>query len=64
MINRQWLLAARPDGMIGPQNFEYAETPIPAITSGQILVKNCICLSTPPSEIGWLIAPVIYRRLL
>ena len=22
-INRQWLLAARPHGMVGPQNFSY-----------------------------------------
>ena len=30
-LNRQWLLKARPHGMIGPNNFEYTETPIPQI---------------------------------
>ena len=53
-INRQWLLAARPDGMIGPQNFEYAETPIPSISSGQILVKN-LYLSFDPTQRNWMV---------
>ncbi|MDA9919034.1 NADP-dependent oxidoreductase [Porticoccaceae bacterium] len=53
-INRQWLLAARPDGMIGPQNFEYAETPVPEITSGQILVKN-LYLSFDPTQRNWMV---------
>ena len=26
-INRQWLLAARPHGMVGPDNFSYREAP-------------------------------------
>ena len=39
-VNRQWLLAARPDGMIGPQNFGYVETAIPEISNGEVLVKN------------------------
>ncbi len=53
-INRQWLLAARPDGMSGPQNFEYAETPIPSISSGQILVKN-LYLSFDPTQRNWMV---------
>ena len=53
-INRQWLLAARPDGMIGPQNFEYAETLIPSISSGQILVKN-LYLSFDPTQRNWMV---------
>ena len=53
-VNRQWLLAARPDGMIGPQNFEYTETPVPEITSGQILVKN-LYLSFDPTQRNWMV---------
>ena len=26
-MNRQWLLAERPSGMVGPQNLKYTETP-------------------------------------
>ncbi|MEP4149456.1 MAG: NADP-dependent oxidoreductase [Halioglobus sp.] len=53
-INRQWLLAARPDGMIGPQNFEYAETPIPEVGSGEVLVKN-LYLSFDPTQRNWMV---------
>lgn len=53
-INRQWLLAARPDGMIGPQNFEYAETDVPKIGSGEILVKN-LYLSFDPTQRNWMV---------
>jgi NADPH-dependent curcumin reductase CurA len=40
--------------MIGPQNFEYAETPVPEITSGQILVKN-LYLSFDPTQRNWMV---------
>lgn len=53
-INRQWLLAARPDGMIGPQNFRYVETPIPTIGSGEILVKN-LYFSFDPTQRNWMV---------
>lgn len=53
-INRQWLLAARPHGMVGPQNFEYAETAIPTVESGQILVKN-LYLSFDPTQRNWMV---------
>ena len=53
-INRQWLLAARPHGMVGPQNFEYAETAIPTVARGQILVKN-LYLSFDPTQRNWMV---------
>ena len=53
-INRQWLLAARPDGMIGPQNFNYVETSIPDIADGEILVKN-LYLSFDPTQRNWMV---------
>ena len=53
-INRQWLLAARPDGMIGPQNFRYVETPIPTIGSGEILVRN-LYFSFDPTQRNWMV---------
>ena len=52
--NRQWLLAARPDGMIGPQNFSYAETSIPDIGEGEVLVKN-LMFSFDPTQRGWTV---------
>ena len=53
-INRQWLLAARPSGMIGPQNFKYVETPVPAPRSGEVLVKN-LYLSFDPTQRNWMV---------
>ena len=53
-LNRQWLLAERPFGMVGPQNFKYAETPVPSPRSGEVLVKN-IFLSFDPTQRGWML---------
>ena len=52
--NRQWLLAERPSGMIGPQNFKYTETSVPAPQDGQVLVKNRF-LSFDPTQGGWMV---------
>lgn len=52
--NRQWLLAERPSGMIGPQNFKYIETSIPEPQDGQVLVKN-LFLSFDPTQRGWMV---------
>jgi len=52
-INRQWLLAKRPQGIVGRSNFEYAETPIPEPADGQVLVRN-LFLSFDPTQRGWM----------
>jgi len=52
-INRQWLLASRPEGMVSENNFEYAETPIPEIGDGEVLVRN-LYLSFDPTQRGWM----------
>ena len=46
--NRQWLLAQRPQGMVGKDNFTYAEQPIPEPGDGQVLVRN-LYLSFDPT---------------
>ncbi len=51
--NRQWLLAKRPDGMVGEQNFEYVENPIPEPGDGEVLVRN-LYLSFDPTQRGWM----------
>ena len=38
--NRQWLLAARPVGMVTPANFELREVDAPEPGPGEILVRN------------------------
>ena len=51
--NRQWILAKRPFGMVGPDNFEYRETPIPTPGDGEVLVRN-LYLSFDPTQRGWM----------
>lgn len=54
-INRQWLLKERPSGMIGPDNFELVEAPVPQadLASGQVLIKN-LMLGFDPAMRGWV----------
>ena len=39
-LNRQWVLAKRPDGPIGPENFAYVEAGIPDPNDGEVLIRN------------------------
>lgn len=39
-INRQFLLAARPHGLVKESDFEYHETSIPTIGEGEVLIKT------------------------
>ena len=40
LINKQFLLASRPEGEPSAANFKLVETPVPDLTDGQVLVKN------------------------
>lgn len=51
--NRQWLLAKRPDGMVGEHNFECVERPAPEPAEGEVLVRN-VYLSFDPTQRGWM----------
>ena len=51
--NRQWLLATRPHGQVGEENFEYVETPIPEPGDGEVLVRN-LYFSFDPTQRGWM----------
>ena len=39
-INRQWVLAARPFGIVKESDFELRESPVPEIAEGTALVRN------------------------
>jgi NADPH-dependent curcumin reductase CurA len=51
--NRQWLLAARPHGLIKETDFKWNETTVPALTDGQVLVRN-LAFSFDPTQRGWM----------
>jgi NADPH-dependent curcumin reductase CurA len=40
--------------MVGPHNFEYAETPIPEPKNDEVLVKN-LFLSFDPAQRNWMV---------
>ena len=38
-VNRQWVLATRPVGMVKDSDFEYRESDLPKPKDGEILVR-------------------------
>jgi NADPH-dependent curcumin reductase CurA len=52
-VNRQWLLRARPVGMVKETDFEWREAPLPTIPDGGVLVRN-LYLSFDPAMRGWM----------
>ncbi|MFP6815242.1 MAG: NADP-dependent oxidoreductase [Pseudomonadales bacterium] len=52
-VNRQWVLAKRPHGMVTRDNFEYREVPIPEPGDGEVLIRN-LYLSFDPTQRGWM----------
>ncbi len=52
-VNRQWRLAARPDGLVQESNFEWREDAIPSPSEGQVLIRN-IYLSIDPTYRIWM----------
>ena len=52
-MNRQWLLASRPQGRVKRENFEWKEEPVSAVGDGQFLVRN-LWLSCDPAQRAWM----------
>lgn len=52
-VNRQWVLAARPRGMVEESDFELREAPLPRPGAGEILVRN-LYLGFDPAMRGWI----------
>jgi len=51
--NGQWLLAARPFGMVKESDFEYSESEIPKALDGTMVVRT-LYLSFDPTMRGWM----------
>jgi len=51
--NRQWRLAARPQGLIEESDFEWVEESVRSLEDGEVLVRN-IYLSLDPANRGWV----------
>ncbi len=52
-MNRQWLLARRPQGLVQPEDFRWNEAPVPELAEGQVLVRN-LYLSCDPTQRSWM----------
>jgi NADPH-dependent curcumin reductase CurA len=53
VINNQWVLASRPNGMVTPAHFERREGDVPRPADGELLVHN-LYLSLDPAMRGWI----------
>jgi NADPH-dependent curcumin reductase len=51
--NRQWLLEARPQGMIKESDFRWNEMSVPPLKDGQVLLRN-LAFSFDPTQRGWM----------
>jgi len=51
--NRRWVLARRPSGVVGREDFDWQEAPSPSIGEGEFLVRN-LWLSCDPTQRGWM----------
>jgi NADPH-dependent curcumin reductase CurA len=51
--NRQWLLAARPQGMVKESDFRWNEAPVPEPADGEVLVRVRY-VSFDPAMRGWM----------
>src|SRR5690349_12371242 len=52
-VNRQWLLARRPRGLVTADDFRLVESPVPEPADGEVLVRN-LYLSCDPTQRGWI----------
>ena len=62
LINRQWLLARRPHGLVQAEDFRWAEGPAPEPAEGEILVRN-LYLSCDPTQRGWMSSDTYLPRV-
>jgi NADPH-dependent curcumin reductase len=53
LVNHQFRLAARPEGMVGREHFDYVEEPLPELRDGEVLVK-VLYVSLDPAMRGWM----------
>ena len=52
-VNRQWVLARRPEGLVEPDCFELREEPVPEPGDGEFLVRN-VYMSLDPAMRAWI----------
>src|SRR5437660_813938 len=51
--NQQWLIAARPEGLVKESDFQWQESPAPSPGEGEVLVRS-VYLSLDPTNRVWM----------
>lgn len=51
--NQQWLIAARPEGLVKESDFQWQESPVPSPGEGEVLVRS-VYLSLDPTNRVWM----------
>lgn len=59
ILNRQWLLASRPEGHVSAGNFAWREEPLPGLKPGEFLIRT-VYLSLDPTNRAWMNAADTY----
>ena len=52
-VNRRWLLARRPRGLVQAEDFQWSEAEIPTLAEGEVLVRN-LYVSCDPTQRSWM----------
>lgn len=53
IVNHQFRLASRPQGMVGAEHFDYVQEPIGELADGEVLVQ-VLYVSLDPAMRGWM----------
>jgi NADPH-dependent curcumin reductase CurA len=53
LVNHQFRLAARPQGMVGAEHFDYVQEPVGELADGEVLVQ-VLYVSLDPAMRGWM----------
>ena len=61
VVNRQWVVAARPDGPPRPDDFEYRETAMPQPADGEVLLETLYLSLAPVMAMYMSGAPIAGR---
>jgi NADPH-dependent curcumin reductase CurA len=59
-VNRQWILAQRPTGMVGAEHFTLRDAEIPKPGAGEALVRT-VLLSLDPANRAWMSPTPTYK---
>lgn len=61
--NHQWIFLRNPEGAVTPDIFEWRAADVPAVSAGQVLVRNRM-LSLDPANRAWMRGPTYRQQVM